>query len=80
MIKTQKNSLQDDSESRRSSGNSITIKITNANEDESLDTMLKDNFLVLNDAERENLNDFEVIQFLRLNKKRNLFLINFLKK
>lgn len=79
MIKTQKNSQQDDSESRRSSGNSIRIKITNANEDESLDTMLKDNFLILNDAERENLNDFEVIQIQNKNVKINMFLTNFLK-
>jgi hypothetical protein len=59
----QKSSLQEDRESRRSSGNSIQIKVTNANEDEPLDSTITNNYSVVNEAERENLNDIEVILF-----------------
>ena len=49
-------------ESRRSSGNSITIKITNDNnvtmDDQSLENILNENFSILNEFERNN--DIEV--------------------
>jgi hypothetical protein len=56
-------SLNDESviESRRSSGNSITIRITNDNNvtvgEESLECILKENYLILNENERRRIDD-----------------------
>lgn len=57
-------SVNSDLESRRSSGNSVTIKITNDNnetlDDESLENILNENYMILNEAERNRVDDFEV--------------------
>lgn len=63
--KSQNNSsINSDVESRRSSGNSVTIKITNDNnvtlDDESLENILNENYMILNEAERDRVDDFEV--------------------
>ena len=80
--KSQNNSsINSDVESRRSSGNSVTIKITNDNnvtlDDESLENILNENYMILNEAERDRVDDFEVnISITNLSyQKYNCFLI-----